>query len=126
MSGKAVYRGKGGKGGKYLGKGAKSRPGWVEKDNWEGVTYAAIRKLCHRGGVVRISHDVYQENRDLLKAFLEKIMADAWTYARHARRSTVQGIDVLFALKRHGHVLLTGGEKKKKKAATLSGPLAGP
>lgn len=101
--------------GKKMGKAGKRHPWLQQKDNWAGVTFAAIRKLCYRSGVRRISFDVYQENRDLLKAFMEKILLDAWTYAEHAGRKTVQGIDIVFALKRNGRTLLTGSEKGKKR-----------
>ncbi|KAG5182893.1 histone H4, partial [Tribonema minus] len=77
----------------------------VLRDNILGVTNAAIRRLCRRGGVKRISKLVYEETRGVLKVFLEGIVRDAVTYTEHARRKTVTSLDVVLALKRRGRPL---------------------
>jgi len=99
-----VVRGKGGKG---LGKvGAKKRhPRRVIRENIQGITKPAIRRLARRGGVKRISGLIYDETRNVLKVFLEGIVRDAVTYTEHARRKTVTALDVVYALKRHGRTL---------------------
>ena len=51
-----------GKGGKGLGYNAK-RHRKVLRDNIQGVTKPAIRRLARRGGVKRISGLVYEETR---------------------------------------------------------------
>ncbi len=77
----------------------------VLRDNIQGVTKPAIRRLARRGGVKRISGLVYEETRNALKDFLKGIIGDAVTYSDHARRRTVTQMDVLYALKRRGRTL---------------------
>ncbi|ODN00501.1 Histone H4 [Orchesella cincta] len=69
-----------GKGGKGLGKGGAKRHRKVLRDNIQGITKPAIRRLARRGGV----------------------KADAVTYTEHAKRKTVTAMDVVYALKRQG------------------------
>jgi hypothetical protein len=58
-----------GKGGKGLGKGGAKRHRKVLRDNIQGVTKPAIRRLARRGGVKRISGLIYEETRGVLKVF---------------------------------------------------------
>jgi histone H4 len=74
-------RGKGGKGGKGLGKGGAKRHRKVLRDNIQGITKPAIRRLARRGGVKRISGLIYVETRG------------------------VTAMDVVYALKRQGRTL---------------------
>ncbi|VDN17828.1 unnamed protein product [Gongylonema pulchrum] len=94
-----------GKGGKGLGKGGALRHRKVLRDNIQGITKPAIRRLARRGGVKRISGLIYEEVRGVLKAFLDLIIGSAVTYCEYAKRKTVTTIDVLFALRRRGHTL---------------------
>ena len=41
------------------------------RDNIQGITKPAIRRLARRGGVKRISGLIYEETRGVLKIFLE-------------------------------------------------------
>ncbi|CAB0028517.1 unnamed protein product [Trichogramma brassicae] len=84
-----------GKGGKGLGKGGAKRHRKVLRDNIQGITKPAIRRLARRGGVKRISGLIYEETRGVLKVFLEN----------HAKRKTVTAMDVVYALKRQGRTL---------------------
>ena len=84
-------------------RGAKRRK--VLRDNIQGITKPAIRRLARRGGVKRISGLVYEETRSVLKVFLENVVRDAVTYTEHARRKTVTAMDVVYALKRQGRAL---------------------
>eukprot|EP00954_Amorphochlora_amoebiformis_P022235 1351917-Amorphochlora_amoeboformis.AAC.1 len=77
-----------GKGGKGLGKGGAKRHRKVLRDNIQGITKPAIRRLARRGGVKRISGLIYEETRGVLKVFLESVIRDAVTYTEHARRKT--------------------------------------
>ncbi|KAH8354517.1 histone H4-like [Drosophila kikkawai] len=86
-------RGKGG-----LGKGGAKRHRKVLRDNIQGITKPAIRRLARRGGVKRISGLI-------LKVFLENVIRDAVTYTEHAKRKTVTAMDVVYALKRQGRTL---------------------
>ena len=75
------------------------------KDVILGITKPAIRRLARRGGVKRISNLIYEETRNVLKAFLENVVRDAVTYTEHARRKTVTAMDFVYALKRQGRSL---------------------
>ena len=75
-----------GKGGKGLGKGGAKRHRKVLRDNIQGITKPAIRRLARRGGVKRISGLIYEETRGVLKVFLENDIRDAVT-----TRSTPRG-----------------------------------
>ena len=94
-------RGKGGKG----GKGGAKRHRKVLRDNIQGITKPAIRRLARRGGVKRINGMMYDETRKVLKSFLENVVKDAVTYTEHARRKTVTALDIVYALKRQGKTL---------------------
>ena len=50
-----------GKGGKGLGKGGAKRHRKILRDNIQGITKPAIRRLARRGGVKRISGLIYEE-----------------------------------------------------------------
>ena len=80
------------------------------RENIQGITKPAIRRLARRGGVKRISGDVYEETRGVLKVFLENVLRHAVTYAEHARRKTVSAMDVVHALKRQGRTLYGFGD----------------
>ncbi|GFN81345.1 histone h4 [Plakobranchus ocellatus] len=94
-----------GKGGKGLGKGAAKRHCKVLRDNTQGITKPAIRRLARRGDMKRISGIIYEETRSALKVFLENIFRDAVTYTEHAKRKTVTAMDVVNVLKRQGRIL---------------------
>ena len=81
-----------GKGGKGLGKGGAKRHRKVLRDNIQGITKPAIRRLARRGGVKRISGLIYEETRSVLKVFLENVIRDAVTYTEHARRKTAASL----------------------------------
>ncbi|KAI8319867.1 NAD(P)-binding protein [Martensiomyces pterosporus] len=85
-----------GKGGKGLGKGGAKRHRKILRDNIQGITKPAIRRLARRGGVKRISGLIYEETRGVLKVFLENVIRDAVTYTEHAKRKTLNH-------KAHGH-----------------------
>ncbi|XP_063220544.1 histone H4 [Bacillus rossius redtenbacheri] len=101
MAGKS----KGAKGGKGIGKSGAKRHRRVLRDNIQGITKPAIRRLARRGGVKRISGLVYDEIRDVLRIFLENTIRDAVTYTDHAKRKTVTAMDVVYALKRQGRMI---------------------
>ena len=62
-----------GKGGKGFGKGGAKRHRKVLRDNIQGITKPAIRRLARRGGVKRISGLIYEEVRGVLKIFLKML-----------------------------------------------------
>ena len=87
-----------GKGGKGLGKGGAKRHRKILRDNIQGITKPAIRRLARRGGVKRISGLIYEETRGVLKVFLENVIRDSVTYTEHAKRKTVTALDVVYGL----------------------------
>ncbi|TKR62784.1 hypothetical protein L596_026701 [Steinernema carpocapsae] len=94
-----------GKGGKGLGKGGAKRHRKVLRDNIQGITKPAIRRLARRGVVVESSASPDSSTRGVLKVFLEGVIRDAVTYCEHAKRKTVTAMDVVYALKRQGRTL---------------------
>ncbi|KAJ7074501.1 histone-fold-containing protein [Mycena amicta] len=88
-----------------LGKGGAKRHRKILRDNIQGITKPAIRRLARRGGVKRISGLIYEETRGVLKIFLENVIRDSVTYTEHAKRRTVTALDVVYALKRSGRTL---------------------
>jgi histone H4 len=55
--------------------------------------------------VKRISGDIYEEIRGVLRHFLENVIRGSVTYTEHARRKTVTALDVVYALRRQGKTL---------------------
>jgi histone H4 len=60
----------GGKGGKGLGKGGAKRHRKILRDNIQGITKPAIRRLARRGGVKRISASMSPRSSSLSLAWL--------------------------------------------------------
>ncbi|KNC31949.1 hypothetical protein FF38_04048 [Lucilia cuprina] len=85
------------------GKGGAKRHGKMLRDNIQGITKLAIRRLARRGGVKRISGLIYEETRG------KNDIRDAVTYTEHAKRKTVAAMDVVYALKRQGRTLYDFG-----------------
>nr|AFY23221.1 histone H4.1 [Hematodinium sp. SG-2012] len=95
---------------KKIGKGGGKRHRKVLRDNIQGITKPAIRRLARRGGVKRISGLIYEETRIVLRGFLENVLRDTITYCEHSKRKTVRPLDVVFALKRQGKMLYGYGQ----------------
>jgi len=94
-----------GKGQTTQGKASTKRLRKVLRDNLDGITNPAIRRLARRGGVKRISRLVYENTREMLKEFLTKVMRDTITYTEYSKRKTVTAMDVVQALKKQGKTL---------------------
>ena len=88
-----------------LGKGGARRHRRILRDNINGVTKAAIRKLARRGGVKRINALVYDMTRQTLKSWLHNVIRDTVEYTEYGRRKTVTALDVILALKKKGTTL---------------------
>ena len=67
-----------------------------------GITKPAIRRLARRGGVKRISHQIYKETREVLLGFLKNVIRDTIVYTEYAKRKIITAMDVVYALKRQG------------------------
>ena len=77
----------------------------ILRDNIQGISKPAIRRLARRGGIKRISSLFYEEARGVLRKFLENLIKDTVTYTTHANRKTVLAMDVVYALKRQGKTI---------------------
>lgn len=103
LAGKGVIGGgKVGTGGKGLGQGGFRRHRKIVKDSVRGITKGDLRRLARRGGVKRISGNLYDDIRTAMTDRLKLILEDCTTFVEHAGRKTVTVTDVIFALKRHG------------------------
>ena len=94
-----------GKGGKYLEEGGAKRHRKILRDNIQGISKPAVRRLARRGDVKRISGHIYEETRGVLKNYMESVIRDAVTYTEHAKRKTVVAMDIVYALKRKDKTL---------------------
>ncbi|KAK3687485.1 histone-fold-containing protein [Podospora appendiculata] len=97
----------------------------ILKENIQGITKPAIRRLARRGGVKRISAGIYEEVRAALKRRLELILRDCVSYTEYRQAKTVTVTDVIFALKRIGRPIYgfdpeTHTPKAKKQQGMLS------
>ena len=118
---KGKAKGSGKKGGKAKGDGAK-RQKKVLKNSVEGISKASIRRLARRGGVKRVSGQLYEEARGVLKSFVEVrnacvcdfvyslthtqgVVRDATAFTEHSKRGTVSALDVVHSLKKNGRML---------------------
>lgn len=70
-----------------------------------GLTKPSVRRLARRGGVKRLSGDVYPRLRVELKMWTRQLMIDAVTYMQHGKRKTMSALDVVNALRNHGQKL---------------------
>jgi histone H4 len=94
-----------GKGGKGLGKGGAKRHRKVLRDNIQGITKPAIRRLTRRGGVKRVSGLIYEETRRVLKVFLENLFVMLSRTQSMQNAKLLQPWYVVYALKRQGRTL---------------------
>lgn len=74
----------------------------VLRDNIQGITKPAIKRVCRKGGIKRIGSAIYEETRGVLKVYLENVLKDCITFCEHSRRKTVSSTDVVHALKKRG------------------------
>ncbi|KAL5600964.1 uncharacterized protein BROUX77_005213 [Berkeleyomyces rouxiae] len=82
--------------------GTERRHRKVIRDSIQGVTKPDIRRLARRGGVKRISANIYPTVRIALKIRLQTILREAIIRCEYAGRNTVSVHDVLYALQRQG------------------------
>lgn len=85
-----------------MGKGGLKRHRKVVRDSIRGITKGDIRRLARRGGIKRISANIYDEARTAMVDRLKTILEECVIYLEHSKRQTVTVGDVIFALKRQG------------------------
>jgi len=71
----------------------------ILRDNIQGITKNAIKKLAYKAGVKSLSSLMYEEVRYILKLHLDKTIKTAVTLMEYDRRRRVQTNDVQNALK---------------------------
>ena len=89
--------------GKGKGISGAKRHRHILRDN--KISKPSIRRLARRGGVKRMSADVYADINKVLRIFLEDIIRDTIAYTDHAGRKTVSCLDVVHALKRRNRTI---------------------
>ena len=70
-----------------------------------GISKGSIRRLAKRGGVKRISSDVYLYANYVLKIFLKEILKNAMAITENGRRKTISVMDIVYALRHHGRMV---------------------
>jgi len=110
-----------GLGGKGKGLGGKKpqRHRKILRDNIGAITKGDIKRLARRGGVKRISGQIYGEIRGALQEYLQRTLRDVCAITDHCRRKTATVSDVIFALKQQGRPIYgfdpeTYGSKEHK------------
>ena len=85
-------------------RGEKSKKKQADEDTYyvSGISDGSIKRLARRGGIKRISADVYSEIRKIYLRFLDKLVSDSYNYCECAKRKTIHPVDVVYALKRQG------------------------
>ena len=78
------------------------------------ITKAAIKRLAHRGGVKRLSSNVYETVNRVIKHRTESIIREAIIYADSVRRITIQEGDVAAALPGSGLPKMWKSPTKKR------------
>ena len=78
----------------------------VLRDNIQGITKPAIKRLARRAGVKRISGLVYEETRSLIKSKLESLIHNTVIITQHAKRKTIEPSDVFVATRLQGMPLI--------------------
>ncbi|GAB7346820.1 hypothetical protein MBLNU459_g1916t1 [Dothideomycetes sp. NU459] len=95
--------GSGSKGlGKGLGKTDMKRHRKILRDNIQSVTKGSIRRMARRGGVKRISADIYPQIRIALKERLTEILKQTTALVEHLKRKTITVPDIVYVLNRMG------------------------
>ena len=84
---------------------ANKRQKKVLRENIKSISEGSIRRLARRGGVKRISSELYEEVRKTLKSFVEGVVRDATAYTEHGKRKTVTALDVVHALRKRCRIL---------------------
>ncbi len=81
-----------GKGGKGLGKGLSGavRHRKVLRDNIQGLTKPAIKRLAHKAGVKGVSGLIYEEIRGVAKVFMEPLIRSCVVIATTEEKKTVK------------------------------------
>ena len=75
------------------------------KPTIQGISKGDIKRLARKGGVIRVSTDIYTETRDSIRLFLKHIVKKSLVYMLAAKRKTCRPLDLVMALKKYGRSL---------------------
>jgi len=100
-------------------KSTKPKKRVILRDNINGITQPALKRILRRAGVKRINSMVYEELRGILKVYVENIMRRCVTFMEHERRHTVRAKDLENALDVMGIYLAAGVNPNATKTVTL-------
>src|SRR5665648_620985 len=78
------------------------RPKKILRDNIQGVSNPALKRLSLKAGVARLDGETYDTVRSSLREFLDNILKDAVIVKDHAKRKTLMVQDIKYALDRQG------------------------
>jgi len=88
----------------------------ARRESVQGVTKPAIKRLCRRAGVTRISGLIYQDVRKYLSTHLEMILNQSLTYLQNDRRKTLKVSDVVNGIEAAGGGKFVPSSSRKKEA----------
>ena len=74
-------------------------------DVLQRISTPVIRRLARRGGIKRMSSQVNQDARAVLRVFLDSVIRDAVTYTQHEHHKTITALSVVRALGRQGRIM---------------------
>ena len=72
------------------------------KNNIQGLTRPALKRLGRKAGAKRIGGDVYDEVREAVKNFMDDLIKKSIIFTEHSKRKTVNEYDVKEALRIKG------------------------
>ena len=90
------------------------------------ISNGSIRRLARRGGVIRMSCNVYDRVRECAHSFLHEVLRDAVLYTDGVRRKTVMVADVLHALKLNACTLYGGDAPPPRRMKAPRAPSPSP
>lgn len=94
-----------GRGGVGLGNKTLKRHRKVPRDSIQGISKGDIRRIARRGGVKRISANIYHDVRHALKSRLEFLLRQIVAVVESSGRKIVSVTDVIFILNRNGSTI---------------------
>ena len=90
----------------------------IYRDNIQGITKSALKRLMHKAGILNASNLMYEELRGVLKVRLENLIINAVILMDHHNRKTMMLDDVINAAKFIGLNILNVHTIEKKKKPT--------
>lgn len=83
--------------GKGVGKGGARRHRPL-RNNVDGITKPAIKRLAQRAGIASLSGVVYEHTRYQMKAIMEHVLKSAVVHMEHDRRKTLMEKDIVHGI----------------------------